>query len=179
MCVECNKNVVQCLLHFINLKTVPVLFWRCLFFLLRLSFLHLLLAAHSVVMCMMTDTDDNTMAATPIIDKLNGNICVAAATLFFFYIALFCCTFIFYFLFNSQSDLVKCAQEFHMQIKWHSHTHSFTHTHFVKILDVHMLVDWSFMSFTKVHTLNFEWKKDENNILFHASHSIWFIQKVL
>lgn len=44
---------------------------------------------------MMTDTDDKTMAATPIIDKLNGNICVAAATLFFFYYNsfLFCARF--------------------------------------------------------------------------------------
>lgn len=26
VCAECNKNVVQCLLHFINLKTVPARF---------------------------------------------------------------------------------------------------------------------------------------------------------
>lgn len=112
VCAECNKNVVQCLLHFINLKTVSALFW-CLYLVFAFTF-----------SCRWPISSDNTMAATPIIDKLNGNICSAA--------------FLFYSLFYSTHNplLVFMPMEFHMQINIEqSHTHAFTLRR--AILDAH------------------------------------------
>lgn len=70
-------------------------FCRGLSFPIAFFTLHLLLAAP-----LMTDTDDNTMAATPIIDKLNGNIFAAAVPFVVLFLFLFCCFLAFYLAFN-------------------------------------------------------------------------------
>lgn len=95
MCMECNKNVVQCLLHFINLKTNfrsarahtrSFSHTHTISFPLFFCFNSPDAAVFCLCICSLTTgclccccwwpiPTITRWVATPIIDKLNGNIC--------------------------------------------------------------------------------------------------------
>lgn len=162
MCVECNKNVVQCLLHFINLKTnfLSVCVRARAKAHTRVRFLfHSFLTGSMVgsrfcICLLMADKlagwwpipTITRWVATPIIDKLNGNICDGLFSRCCFYFLSFCLFIPTAAIeYSIQFGLVWFGvriQEFHMQINRQLHTLTLNKT----ILDNWLYSDQLFFS---------------------------------